>query len=65
MRNSCGGIMMNIKRLPVFIEISFWQIAVAILTNSRFIQNLFKLSYPHLVRMGAFKCILNYPSLED
>jgi len=57
--------MMNIKRLPVFIEISFWQIAVAILTNSRFIQNLFKLSYPHLVRMGAFKCILNYPSLED
>lgn len=56
---------MNLKQLPTRIEISFWQMAVAILTKWRLFQYLVKWSFPYLVKMGAFKGFTYNFEMED
>jgi hypothetical protein len=56
---------MNIKHLPTRIEISLWQFMVAVLTYSRFFQNLVKWSYPYLIRTGVVKGFPYHLEMED
>jgi hypothetical protein len=56
---------MNIKHLPTRIEISIWQCMVAVLTYSRFFQNMVKWSYPYLVRIGMIKSYSHHLEMED
>lgn len=43
---------MNVKRLPSMLEITFWNFAIAVLTQSALAKVLFRWAFPHVERLG-------------
>jgi hypothetical protein len=46
------GDLVNVKRIPILIEIHFWNLSVNLLTQSSLAQSVFRWAYPYMTRVA-------------